>query len=496
MAKRKKNKRGRDPVAEENQANPAVGEATPSLSDEEIADPAWEGAGGEEPRLAEEAAAQTGTAAPAPMANASAEGTPADEFAGEGEAPGEDVGQEAPAGAASGEGEPSAEASCEDTSEGSADQGEEGDEGEGVVRELADEDVVTRRVTRGSDSDDPDETSGDPAPGEPVEEDVWGDEAPTNPAVLESRTADEDAKVWEGAGETGEASPSEGEADEGERPLDIPQMQSIIESLLFASDRALNMGDFKRLLDERDGKKIQAALDELIERRRESGIQVVHLSNGWHLRTNHENGAWVAKLLAGKPMRLSRAMMETLAIVAYRQPVTRPEIDDIRGVDCGPVLKTLLDRGLIRIIGKKEDVGRPMLYGTTPEFLRVFNLRDLSDLPTLREFYELSEDQQAHVEAKHGPAPEAAPAEGETADASVPAGTPTSKKEPPKLSFVSRQDLPPEDEDADPLLEELEDATKAATQALGAPTEPTPEEAPAPEGEAKNETPEQTSDES
>jgi segregation and condensation protein B len=76
-------------------------------------------------------------------------------------------------------------------------------------------------------------------------------------------------------------------------------------------------------------------------------------------------------------------MLETMAIVAYRQPVTRPEIDDIRGVDCGPVLKTLLDRGLIRIIGKKEEVGRPMLYGTTPEFLRLFGLTSLAELPAL-----------------------------------------------------------------------------------------------------------------
>ena len=82
-------------------------------------------------------------------------------------------------------------------------------------------------------------------------------------------------------------------------------------------------------------------------------------------------------------------MLETLAIVAYRQPVTRPEIDEIRGVDCGPVLKTLLERSLVRIIGKKEEVGRPILYGTTPEFLRTFSLQDLTELPTLREFHEL-----------------------------------------------------------------------------------------------------------
>ena len=115
-------------------------------------------------------------------------------------------------------------------------------------------------------------------------------------------------------------------------------------------------------------------------------------------------GCW-----SGRPMRLSRAMLETLSIVAYRQPVTRPEIDDIRGVDCGPVLKTLLDRGLVRIIGKKEEVGRPILYGTTPEFLRVFNLRELAELPTLREFYDLTAEDQSRVEAEHGPRPSPPP---------------------------------------------------------------------------------------
>ena len=96
-------------------------------------------------------------------------------------------------------------------------------------------------------------------------------------------------------------------------------------------------------------------------------------------------------------------MLETLSIVAYRQPITRPEIDDIRGVDCGPVLKTLLDRGLVRMIGKKEEVGRPILYGTTPEFLRIFSLSDLSELPTLREFHELGAAEMAKVDAEAPP---------------------------------------------------------------------------------------------
>jgi segregation and condensation protein B len=158
----------------------------------------------------------------------------------------------------------------------------------------------------------------------------------------------------------------------------------------------------------------------------------------------------VREQVAKKPVRMSRAQIETLAIVAYRQPVTRPEVDDIRGVDCGPVLKTLLDRGLVRIIGKKEEVGRPMLYGTAPEFLRVFNLRDLTELPTLREFYDLSAEDQSKVDAEAPQTPSAITSKPDVA-----------------LNAVARGALAPEAEDADPLLDELDEASKLAKKALG-----------------------------
>jgi segregation and condensation protein B len=269
--------------------------------------------------------------------------------------------------------------------------------------------------------------------------------------------------------------------------LDASHMESIIESLLFVSDKVLSLAELKRLLGERDGKKVTAAVEALLERRKGSGIEVMRVANGWHLRTNPEHARWVSKLLAGRPMRLSRAMMETLAIVAYRQPCTRPEIDQIRGVDCGPVLKTLLDRGLIRIIGKKEEVGRPLLYGTTPEFLRVFSLGELSDLPTLREYAELSSEQQARVEAEHGPASaaitaaagaDAAQAAGGEAGASAAAGSTASAY---NLNFVERSQLPDEPEENDPLLDELESASKAASKILGTVSEPASEAAAEPE---------------
>jgi segregation and condensation protein B len=302
---------------------------------------------------------------------------------------------------------------------------------------------------------------GEPAAeGEPqVVESAEGQLAVEGEAQLDELAAEREAQRAEGAdteqsaeGEAQLAEGADGETPTGET-LSESHLESIIESLLFASDKALSLSDLKRLLGERDGKKITAAVESLIEHRKGTGIEVTVLSTGWHLRTSAENAAWVSKLLVGRPVRLSRAMLETLAIVAYRQPVTRPEVDDIRGVDCGAVLKTLLDRGLIRIIGKKEEVGRPMLYGTTPEFLRVFNLRDLSELPTLREFYDLSAEDQSRVEAEHGSEPQTPSA--------------TTAKPDVALTSVARGALSPEPEENDPLLDELDEASQLAKKALG-----------------------------
>jgi segregation and condensation protein B len=249
-----------------------------------------------------------------------------------------------------------------------------------------------------------------------------------------------------------------------EAPTAVPgRLESVLESLLFASDRPLTVAELKRLVGERDGGKLTAALEALSARRadQQSGVQVVSVAGGWQLRTHPENAAWVSRLIAGRPQRLTRAMLETLSIVAYRQPITRPEIDDIRGVDCGPVLKTLLDRGLVRMIGKKEEVGRPILYGTTPEFLRIFSLRDLTELPTLREFHELGAAEMAKVDAEAPPAGDAAAAEA--------AGDGAGKPAPPP-----RRELDPEEDDE--LLSELERAAAAAAKAAEV-SEPPPKPA-------------------
>jgi segregation and condensation protein B len=115
---------------------------------------------------------------------------------------------------------------------------------------------------------------------------------------------------------------------------------------------------------------------------------VVQVAGGYQLRTPVEHGAFVRRLLRQRPPRLSRAMLETVAIVAYRQPCTRVEVEAIRGVDCDAVINTLLERSLIRMVGRKDAPGRPILYATTREFLEVFGLPDLSALPPLRELVE------------------------------------------------------------------------------------------------------------
>ena len=187
------------------------------------------------------------------------------------------------------------------------------------------------------------------------------------------------------------------------RKLTEDQVRNVVQSVLFVSAEPQSLDQlFEATGIDRD--RLQAALEKLQGKLREglSGIVLHEVAGGWQLRTAPESAEYVRRFLRVKPQRLTRAAVETLAIIAYRQPVTRPEVEDIRGVDCGAVVKALLDRKLIKILGKKEDVGRPILYGTTKEFLEYFALKDLSALPTLREFQELSEEHQEIVEKESG----------------------------------------------------------------------------------------------
>jgi len=123
-----------------------------------------------------------------------------------------------------------------------------------------------------------------------------------------------------------------------------------------------------------------------------SGLWLCEVAAGYQFRSHPDTAPWLFKMNKAKPVRLGRATLETLAIVAYRQPCTKPEVDDIRGVDSGHILRQLLERNLVKILGKRDEPGNPLIYGTTPEFLAFFGLRSLGEMPTLREFTELGED--------------------------------------------------------------------------------------------------------
>jgi segregation and condensation protein B len=178
-------------------------------------------------------------------------------------------------------------------------------------------------------------------------------------------------------------------------------LKSVVESLIFVSDKPLPTLRIARIAHARKA-EIEPLIAELAEEYRGRGIELVDVAGGWQFRSTAANAPFVRELVARRPVRLTRAQVEALAIIGYRQPVTRPEIDEIRGVDSGSALKVLLERGLVRILGRKDEPGRPLLYGTTTFFLEFFGLPSISDLPTLKEYTELSEESRALFARKTG----------------------------------------------------------------------------------------------
>jgi segregation and condensation protein B len=168
-------------------------------------------------------------------------------------------------------------------------------------------------------------------------------------------------------------------------------LKGIIEALIFASPEPVTMKTLLRLLDSEPKEDIVAALDELKrDYDRPGGLQIVEVAGGYQIVTRPELHEWVRRLFHERTtQKLSVAALETLAVVAYKQPVTGPEIAEIRGVGISGVLATLMERKLIKIVGRKQVVGRPFLYGTTREFLERFGLNDLSDLPKVEDMSEL-----------------------------------------------------------------------------------------------------------
>jgi segregation and condensation protein B len=164
-------------------------------------------------------------------------------------------------------------------------------------------------------------------------------------------------------------------------------LKLIVESLLFASDKPLSARDIHAALSDVKLPDVKSALRVLQYEYEAMGrsFGLKEIANGYQFRSHADYGPFILKMLQTSPNRLSRATMETLAIIAYKQPLLRQEAEMIRGVDVGGVLRTLLEKGLIRIMGRKNLPGRPLIYGTTKKFLEVFDLKDIDALPKLKE---------------------------------------------------------------------------------------------------------------
>lgn len=176
-------------------------------------------------------------------------------------------------------------------------------------------------------------------------------------------------------------------------PRSIAELVSIVEALIFVADEPLSVKILADVLEE-DRATIESTIEELKSEyeQRSSGLQLREIGGGWQISTRTEFHEEIRKFLKTRPnARLSLASLETLAVIAYKQPVTVPEILEIRGVQSASAIKTLLDKRLIVAGGRKETVGRPMQYGTSKSFLIQFGLKDLSELPSIEDFEDLAQ---------------------------------------------------------------------------------------------------------
>lgn len=175
----------------------------------------------------------------------------------------------------------------------------------------------------------------------------------------------------------------------------VKSLKLIIEALLFATDKPLNEKDIHEILPDSEIKNIKSALRSLKYEYEamERSFQLVEVAGGYQFRSRAIYGPYILKMYQKTPSKLSKAGLETLAIIAYKQPITKQEIERIRGVDSSGIIKTLLEKDLIRITGRKKVPGRPILYGTSKRFLEVFNLKDIDDLPRLKEIKALLGDE-------------------------------------------------------------------------------------------------------
>lgn len=206
-----------------------------------------------------------------------------------------------------------------------------------------------------------------------------------------------------------EASPEGEPAPEGAAHAPAPSpandpalLRRALEGLLFITDRPLSAGELCKLVNVRDQDRIVACVEDLRREleERNLGYRLIAVAEGWQMATRPELAPYMRKLFSDRAtMRLSTAAQETLSIISYKQPLTRAEVEEIRGVEVIAALETLLEKRLIKVVGRKETVGRPLMYGTTMEFLRHFGLRSLEDLPPLDRFAPADAPPQAAPES-------------------------------------------------------------------------------------------------
>jgi segregation and condensation protein B len=169
--------------------------------------------------------------------------------------------------------------------------------------------------------------------------------------------------------------------------MDNFDIKPILEGIFFVSDSPVRLETLVEILPESNKEEILQGIGRIKTEYEDSskGVELVEIAGGYQFRTKTRWAEWINRLKKAKTVKLSRSALETLAIIAYRQPIIRPAIEEIRGVDSGWVVRTLLEKGLVKMMGRKDLPGRPMIYGTTRSFLELFGLNTLADLPTLKE---------------------------------------------------------------------------------------------------------------
>ena len=213
-------------------------------------------------------------------------------------------------------------------------------------------------------------------------------------AVVETATVLESNGALGNASKDAAAEPVNSQAE----AIDVRELKAILEALLFVSPEPVPVARLVSILGTVSKAEVVQALGILTHDLDQDGrgVQLVQVAGGYRLVTKQEYGPWLKRMDKAKAaQKLSRSALESLAIIAYKQPLVRSEIEEIRGVETSGVLRTLCERKLVRIVGRKDVPGRPIMYGTTKFFLEHFGLQDLSQLPPLREFKELGESEQA-----------------------------------------------------------------------------------------------------